>query len=165
MSKAKTAVVPTTTALVPLTPEQALQEIPHLFDLIPDVTEDPTPRMAAAILNADDPEDWEAIFAGKSIKDSAGKKVRVVALRRAPSDYEGAIKQYLIAETIDLATGEADIMTISSVMSMLQLLVANQRGWLPLDVEVVRKAKATKRGFFPIHLKALAPAQRVNPQA
>jgi hypothetical protein len=53
-------------------------------------------------------------------------------------------------------------MTISSVMSMLQLLVANQRGWLPLDVEVVRKKKATKRGFFPIHLKALAPAKQVS---
>jgi hypothetical protein len=162
MSKATKVITPTNSALVPLTPEQALAEIPQLFDLVPDVTEDPTPRMAAAILNADDPEDWEAIFSGKSIKDSVGAKVRVVAIRKSASDFEGPIKQFLIAETVNVETGESDVMTISSVMSMLQLLVANQRGWLPLDVEVVRKKKATKRGFFPIHLKALAPAKQVS---
>jgi hypothetical protein len=162
MTKRDTAITPTSTALVPLSPEQALAEIPGLLAAIPDVTDDPTPRMAAAILAADDPEDWEAAFSGRSIKDSAGKKVRIVALRKAPSQFKGVIDQFLIAEIVDLESGESDVMTISSVMSVLQLLVAHDRGWLPLDVEVVRKKKATKRGFFPIHLKALAPAKQVS---
>jgi hypothetical protein len=158
VSKKKTALTPSRTALVPLDYEQALAAVPALFDAIADVDDDPTPRMAAAILKADDPGDWEAVFSGKSIKDSAGKKVRVIALRKAPSNFKGPIAQFLIAEVVDLETGEADVMTISSTMSVLQLLVAHQRGWLPLDVEVVRKASPTKRGFYPIHLRALAPA-------
>jgi hypothetical protein len=162
MSKSKTAIAPKADALAPLTPEQALAEIPSLLAAIPDVTDDPTPRMAAAILAADDPEDWEAAFSGRSIKDSAGKKVRIVALRKAPSQFKGVIDQFLIAEIVDLETGESDVMTISSVMSVLQLLVAHDRGWLPLDVEVVRKATPTRRGFHPIHLKALAKAQQVT---
>lgn len=160
MSKKKAIAVRSTTALAPLTYDQALAAVPALFDAIADVDDDPTPRMAAAILNADDPGDWEAVFSGKSIKDSAGKRVRVTALRKAPSSYEGPIRQFLIAEIVDLETGEADVMTISSIMSVLQLLVAHQRGWLPLDVEVVRKGKPTKRGFFPIHLRALESPTR-----
>lgn len=161
MAKKPDTITPATTALAPLSPEQALAEIPNLLAAIPDVTEDPTPRMAAAILTADDPEDWESVFAGRSIKDSAGKKVRIVALRKAPSQFKGVIDQFLIAEIVDLDSGEADVMTISSVMSVLQLLVAHDKGWLPLDVEVVRKATPTRRGFHPIHLRALSAAKQV----
>jgi hypothetical protein len=159
MPKATRSITPSSSALVPVSPTEALQQAQALIEDIADVTDDPTPRMAAAILNADDPEDWEAIFTGKSIKDSAGARVRFVALRKAPSSFEGAVPWYLIAEIVNLDTGESDVMTISSVMTMLQLVTAQHRGWLPLDAEVVRKAKATKRGFFPIHLKAItAPA-------
>jgi hypothetical protein len=156
MPKATKATPTKTTTALALSPEAALAEIPALFDAIPDVSDDPTPRMAAAILNADDPDDWESVFSGRSIKDSAGKKVRVVALRKLPSSYEGIVKQYLVAEIIDLETGEHDVMTVSSVISMLQLLKAHKEGWLPLDVEVKRKEKPTARGFYPIHLKVLS---------
>jgi hypothetical protein len=155
MAKKTDAITPPTTALVPVSPTEALQRAQALIEDIADVTDDPTPRMAAAILNADDPEDWEAIFKGRSIKDSAGVKVRVTALRKAPSQFEGAVPWFLIADVTNLETGESDVMTISSVMSMLQLVVAHERGWLPLDVEVVRKATPTRRGFHPIHLKAI----------
>jgi hypothetical protein len=162
MTKPATAITPKVDALAPLTPEQALAQVPELLAAIPDVTEDPTPRMAAAILTADDPEDWESVFKGRSIKDSAGKQVRILAIRKAPSQFKGVIDQFLIAEIIDLETGEADVMTVSSVMSVLQLLVAHNRGWLPLDVEVMRKATPTRRGFHPIHLKALSKVQQVG---
>lgn len=160
MAKSKSAVVPTQTALVPVSPTEALIQARSLIEDIADVVDDPTPRMAAAILNAEDPEDWEAIFTGKSIKDSAGAKVRFVSLRKAPSDFEGPVPYFLIAEIINLETGESDVLTISSVMSMLQLVAAYHRGWLPLDAEVVRKDRPTKRGFHPIHLKALTPPKR-----
>jgi hypothetical protein len=162
MSKKSEAITPTTTALVPVSPTEALLQARSLIEDIPDVTDDPTPRMAAAILNAEDPEDWEAIFKGRSIKDSAGAKVRFVALRKAPSAFEGPIPYFLIADVINLDTGEADILTISSVMSMLQLVTANERGWLPLDAEVVRKATPTRRGFHPIHLKAITPPKPIS---
>ena len=157
MAKKSTDLTPTTQALVPVSPTEALTQARSLIEAIADVVDDPTPRMAAAILNAEDPEDWEAVFSGKSIKDSAGARVRITALRKAPSAFEGPVPYFLIAEITNLDTGETDVMTISSVMSMLQLVVAHDRGWLPLDVEVIRKDKPTRRGFHPIHLKAIRP--------
>jgi len=160
MAKDKLAKTQPTSSLVPVSPTEALVQARTLIEAIGDVTDDPTPRMAAAILNADDPEDWESVFSGKSIKDSAGARVRITALRKSPSTYEGPVPYFLIAEIVNLDTGEADVMTISSIMSMLQLVVAHDRGWLPLDVEVVRKDKPTRRGFHPIHLKAISAPPR-----
>jgi hypothetical protein len=165
MTKKPDAITPTSTDLVPVSPTEALQRAQALIEDIADVVDDPTPRMAAAILNADDPEDWESIFKGRSIKDSAGAKVRIVALRKAPSQFEGSIPYFLIAEIVNLETGESDVMTISSVMSMLQLVVAHDRGWLPLDVEVVRKTTPTRRGFHPIHLKAITAPKPISAAA
>src|SRR5690349_2837070 len=105
MAKKTTAMTPVKTDLVPVSPTEALQRAQALIEDIADVTDDPTPRMAAAILNADDPEDWEAIFKGRSIKDSAGVKVRVTALRKAPSQFEGAVPWFLIADVTNLETG------------------------------------------------------------
>jgi hypothetical protein len=156
VSKKTDEMVTQSSALVPVNPNEALTQARALIEAIADVTEDPTPHMAAAILNADDPEDWESIFKGRSIKDSAGVRVRITALRKAPSQFEGPVPYFLIADVVNLETGESDVMTISSVMSMLQLVTAHQRGWLPLDVEVVRKDKPTRRGFHPIHLKAIS---------
>jgi hypothetical protein len=161
MPKRDTSLTPATTALVSVSPTEALTQARSMIEAIPEVTDDPTDRMAAAILNADDPEDWEGIFKGKSIKDSAGAKIRITALRRGDSNYKGAVPYFLIADFSNLDTGEQDVMTISSVMSMLQLITAYHRGWLPLDAEVIRKATPTKRGFFPIHLKAITTPKPV----
>lgn len=136
-----------------ITPDKALEHAGALFDLVPDVTEEPTPRMLAMILNADTPEQINKVFESRSIKQSAGKVARFNAIRKAPSDFPEGPRFYLIADVTWKDTGEQDVLTISSLMSMIELLAAQQRGWFPLTAEVVQKDRKTRRGFYPIHLK------------
>lgn len=139
-----------------VTVDNALERAGELFDLIPDIEDDPTPRMMAAILNADDPSDINRIFESRAIKAAAGRTARFDALRKAPSDFaDTGPAFYLVADVTWKDTGEQDVLTISSQMSMLELLVAQQKGWLPLTAEVVQKERKTKRGFHPIHLRIL----------
>ena len=162
MPKNARATAPKSDALANRGADIDLAEVNSIMDLVPDVDEDPTPRMAAAIMAAGDPEDWASVFEGQSIKDNAGKKIRVTAIRKAPSSYDGPIKQFLVADVIYLDSGEAGVLSISSVISMIQLLVAHQRQWLPLDFEIVQKDKPTRKGFFPIHLKVLPRPKTVR---
>lgn len=122
----------------------------------PTVEDDPTEAMLALVLNAQSPAEWNAIFQSESLKDYAGRQVRLNAYRTAKSDFEGGLDHYLILDATDLKTGERIVLTCSSVMSIAQVLNAQARGAWPIDVEIVQKDKPTKAGFRPIHLKYLS---------
>lgn len=139
-----------------------VKQVTDLLDAVPTVDDDPTPKMAEAILTAQDPSDWASVFEGKSIKENAGAKVRFHAIRKLPSSFDGLVPSYLVADITNLDTGEVDVMSVSSTMSILQLLVAHQRGWFPLDAEIVKKERPTARGFHPIHLKAIERPKQVK---
>lgn len=147
-----------TTTLQPIdfglvTPDTALELAGSLFELVPDVSDDPTPRMMAAILNAPDPKAINHIFESRSIKASAGRTARFNAIRKAPSDFTTGPKFYLIADVAWADNGESDVLTISSLMSIVELLQAQRLGWFPLTATVVQKDRKTSNGFFPIHLR------------
>lgn len=149
----------TETAIVPASSKLDLQQVNSILDTVPDLDDDPTPRMAAAILAAADPLDWNSVFESKSIKKSARQLVRFESIRKAPSSFQGGIPYYLVADVTYLETGETGVMSVSSMMAVIQLLAAHVNGWLPVECEVVQKDKATKNGFYPIHLRALTPKE------
>jgi len=147
--------------------ETQVAKINAFLATTPTVEEDPTESMLALVLNATSPSEWGAIFQSESLKDYAGRQVRLNAYRTAKSDFEGGLEHYLILDATDLKTGERIVLTCSSVMSIAQVLNAQARGVWPIDVEIVQKDKPTKAGFRPIHLRYLKPgtAPLGDPQA
>lgn len=147
-----------TTDLATVEPRSALAVAREILDTIPQATEDPTERMAQFILSQP-PEKWDELWAGlPNVKESAGEVVTVHAIRALESDFEGPLGVYLICDVTWRSTGEKGLLSCSSQMAMLQLITLYKRGAFPATVEIVKKEKATKRGFHPIHLRYI-----VNP--
>jgi hypothetical protein len=142
-----------TTELATTVTDSPLAVLKQAIQTIPWADTDPTERMTKYILN-EPPEKWEELWAGlPSIRDMAGKRVVIHALRIRESDFEGPLGVYLICDVTFLPSGEKGLMSISSQMSIVQLVRLYQLGKLPATVEVVQKEKKTKRGFNPIHLR------------
>lgn len=150
-----TTPAPAETALAVVTPSTAIEAIRTALANITIADEDPTPRMAAFILNHP-PEEWEELWAKlPNVRDNAGRKVRIHSLRVRESDFEGPFGLYLIADVTWLDSGEDDLLSCSSQMSIVQLVKLYMDGKLPATVEIVAKDKPTKKGFRPIHLRYL----------
>jgi hypothetical protein len=131
----------------------ALEAVKAVLELIPQADEDPTERMTAFILSQP-VEKWEELWAGlPSIKDYVGQTITVHDMRARESDFEGPLGLYLILDATVDKTGEKELISCSSQMSMVQLVTLRRRGQLPAKVEVVQKDKPTKAGFRPIHLR------------
>jgi hypothetical protein len=154
-----TASSPTEQALATTIEPSALDVLKQAIQTIPWVDTDPTERMTEFILN-EPPEKWDELFAGlPSIRDLAGTRVVIHALRIRESDFEGPLGVYFIADVTFLPSGEKGLMSISSQMSIVQLTRLYTLGRLPATVEIIQKEKPTKRGFHPIHLRYIDSTQ------
>jgi hypothetical protein len=146
-------------ALVPTDASASLALIQDIIATIPQADEDPTERMAAFILTQP-AERWDELWAGlPSIRDYAGKRLAIHAIRARESDFEGPLGIYFILDATDLQTGAHELVSCSSQMSMIQLLALHRDKRFPVTVEVVQKEKKTARGFHPIHLRYLSPTE------
>lgn len=158
MPSKPTTTVPAEDALATTQQTNPLDLVKEIIDSIPSADEDPTPRMAEFILSQP-PERWEELWAGlDNVKDNAGKTVTVHAIRVRPSDFESDLKVYLICDVTWHDSGERGLLSCSSQMAMLQLLRLHAESRLPAAVEIVKKEKATRRGFHPIHLRYIVNA-------
>lgn len=157
MSKSK-ALAPKGGALAHLPGDTTLDKVNNFLGTKATVQDDPTETMLEAILTAANPADWEKVFTANHFKDSATQRWRIHTYRTADSQFEGDLKYFLVLDITDLATGERTVATCGSVMAIGQILNAEARGALPMDVEVVRKDKPTKAGFYPMRLRFLGSA-------
>jgi hypothetical protein len=136
-----------------------LDKINNYLALKPTVQDDPTDTMLSAILQASDPSEWEKVFTAKHFKDSDTQRWRIHAYRPAESTFGGELKWFLVLDITDLATGERTVATCGGQMGIAQVLNAEGRSKLPIDVEVVRKATPTKNGFHPMRFRYLNAGQ------
>lgn len=133
------------------------QKLNEFLANVPSYEEDPTETMLEAILSAQKPEEWDALFASKSFKDSDKATIQINAYRPSASQFNGGLRYFLVLDVTDLKTGERGVMTCGSVMAVAQVVNAERTVGLPIQVEVVRKPTPTKAGFHPMHLRYLRP--------
>lgn len=149
---------PALDALAKVEGSTTLERVNNFLSTVRTVEEDPTETMLAAILESEHPLDWERVFTSRSFKDSEAARIRINAYRPAESQFGGELKWFLVLDVTDLKSGERGVMTCGSVMSVAQIINAERRVGLPVDVEIVRKATPTKNGFHPFHLRYLGGA-------
>ena len=155
-TKIKSLAVRDNTAVVAL--QRALESIPSPED-------DPTERMLVYIAEAP-PEEWETLWSKlPNLKDNVGRRLRVDAIRAAPSDFDGRLSHYLICEGVWEETGERTLVSCSSEMCVAQLIRLYADGRLPARLEIVQKEKPTKAGFRPIHFRYLANQEQPAAEA
>ena len=139
--------------------ERNLALLEERLSQIPGVDEDPTERMLQLVDQVDDPTQWNAIWDKlPAIRDFEDRQLQLNDIRLRASDFEGS-DYYLLLDVTDLATGERQIISSSSVMCNLQAAKAFLSGWLPLKVEVRGPRKPSQAGFRPLHLHTLEPEE------
>lgn len=103
-------------------------------------TGDGADRVALAILSADTVdalnEPWDTV---KWRETLVGQHLRIESIRPMPSDFTEGYGFYLFVEGVNLTTGEPIAAGIGSAMIMMQLLKADDSGWLPLRCEILRQ--------------------------
>ena len=136
-----------------------VEKVNHFLSLAPTVEDDPTEVMLQKVLESPDPRFWKDIFDAESVRERKGEEFRINAYRVRPSDFKGSLKHYMVLDVTDLNTGERGVLTCSSLMSIAQVINAEARVNLPIDVRIVEKDRDTKNGFRPIHLEYIGKSE------
>lgn len=145
----------TGTEVVPaaiLTPDLA-RRFADMAMMVPSETGDATENILAAILNADSWEGLSAPWDTTDVESIAGRVLRIDSVIRRPSDFRDGLNLFLVVHYVDVTTGEASVLTTSSVSVVAQLVRAYAAGWLPIYAEFVIAERPTEAGYRPHHLK------------
>lgn len=109
--------------------------------------------MIAQILDAPTIEDVMNPQSAEGVRDNLDRPFRVERFAFSSSEYEEGSPWFMIIFGKFLDSGDDVVFTTGGIRIMAQLMRAMELGALPVEV-IARKAKrATRRGFFPLHLE------------
>lgn len=140
----------------------------ELLMAVPDPPDDATARIVGQILEAQSVEELDRPWDAEGMRDLRDTVVRVNSVHKMPSDYRKGLGTYLVCNCTDPASGEQFVLTTGSVSIVAQLVRAHALGGLPLEVVPKMAEKASKNGYFPMHLELVRRGRRVRaaiPQA
>lgn|SRR5487761_62857 len=147
-------------APVAVIPPPTLATINELAQSIPWVesgAEDAELRIAEQVLAAGSAAELGSPWEARKFEALLDVPVRVVAMRRAESDYQSGPGWYLILDVIELETGEKVTVTTGALAVMVQLVKAQAAGWMPLLCTLRQSLKPSKLGYRPQHLEVQGP--------
>ena len=150
----------TTAQEAELTPAQEATGImrPDLAELyasalaaIPEAGNEGWEGILATIARAERPEDLDAAWRSSGGRDFVGRPIEVRSLRRLPSDFGEGLPFFLVADSVDLETGELLAITTGAVGVVGAWAIAAVRGWLPIRGMIVQSERPTDAGYYPQH--------------
>jgi hypothetical protein len=110
-------------------------------------------RLIGAILGAGSQDELDRPWNERGLP--LGVYVRVDSLELARSDFQGGLPFYLIAQCVDVETGEQVAYTVGGTSAVCQLTAAFAKGLLPWTCKLVRAERASANGFYPEHLEGI----------
>lgn len=121
---------------------------------IPEAGGDGFDSLLAQIINAEDASDLDAPWRSDGLTAYLGQPLRIDALRRMASEYDGGLPFFLIVEAANLQTGERVTLTTGAVSVVAQLVKAWSLGAIPGWRVIPRQAdRPSSSGYFPQHLE------------
>jgi hypothetical protein len=115
---------------------------------VPSADEDAVFGIAQAILNATDVMGVDAPWFSAEYDKLLGVPIRITAIRKFPSDYEGGLGWFLVADITVIDTGEKLTVTVGGTLAILQLVKVWALNGLPWDC-IPRVASRSKPGRNP----------------
>jgi hypothetical protein len=131
---------------------------------IPTSGEDGLLAILEQIVAADDPEAIDAAWNTAGFGEWLGYALRISNPRKAASKLAGGLGWFLIVDAVVHSTGEKITLTTSSTAIMAQILLAEAKGFLPMDFTPLEKEEPTENGFYPQHLKVWKNHMPVAPE-
>lgn len=88
-------------------------------------------------------------------KALVGKPLRITDCRVMQSSFDGGMGVYLIAEAIDMDTGELIVINTGATKIVGQLIRIKQQGWFPVEVTVKEVGRAKEGQDRALQLASL----------
>jgi hypothetical protein len=129
----------------------------HLLAAVPVDDESGSQRIIEQLLAGDTVMDLNRPWDATSGKTLAGKLLRIDSIRQMPSQFEGGLRAFLVAEGRDMAGDKPVVMTTSALSVVVQLARCQAEGWLPAWCSVEIADKPTDKGYYPYHLRFVPP--------
>lgn len=108
------------------------------------------------LLQADDVDALNAPWDTDDTESLVGYRLKIESLTRRPSDYAGGLGMYLVAQGVNLGTGEPFTWTTGSVSIVAQLARCWHLDRFPVIAELVIGDPSPTTGRRPQHLKIVA---------
>lgn len=141
------------------------QYLTKILMSMPEPTEGDDLGILVQLINATEVDDLDSPWSSAGMKKFVDHVIEVESIKRMESTKGGKLGWYLLAEGRIVESGEYRAFSTSSVAIMTQLLVAYERGMLPLEVYVRIARTPTKRGFYPMHLEIYRGGDLYDPPA
>ncbi len=77
-------------------------------------------------------------------------------VRYAKLEYAAGLPFYLVADTVDMRTGEAKEYTVGATVPVATFTRATFLGHLPMIVRLYESEKPTKSGYKPVNVEVLS---------
>lgn len=135
------------------TPDSINSYLTAILERVPDSGEGDISGILAQIINSDGLEDLDSPWQSAGMGRYNNHALEIRSIKRMESAYPDGLGWYLLCEGTVMATGEYKAFSTSSAGVMAQLLVAWDRGYMPLKVYVRIATKPTKKGYYPLHLE------------
>lgn len=135
------------------TPDSINEYLSRIVEKLPDQDEGDAYGILAQIINSEGLDDLDSPWQSAGMKQYDGYAVEIRSIKKMPSDIPGGLDWYLLCEGVVLETGEYKAFSTSASAVLAQLLVAWDRDYFPYQCYIRIAKKATKKGFFPMHLE------------
>lgn len=131
----------------------------------PEVVDDPeqiSREILMQLLGAKSDEELTNFGNATGWRELENQPVFLDGFRWRPSEYEEGAPVYVIVNAIHAETGEVLILTTGSGNVLAQLSNLARRGQLPSPTawRIVKAAKQTANGYYPLHLEKVPEAAR-----
>lgn len=120
---------------------------------IPDAGADGAAALIDRLLEAESMEDFNGIWETDGLRDMIGQQIRVLAVRKSPSDFTSGLPYFLVLTIADGDTGEQRVITTGATAPVLTLGKLAARGMLPADIVPSLAKKRPGMEGAPINLR------------
>lgn len=135
-----------------------------VIERLPDPESGDMTGILSQIINSETFSDLDSPWQSAGMDKFRDHAITLKSIKRMESDLPGGLGWYLLCEGTVLETGEYQAFSTSSVSIMAQLLVAWDRSMFPLTVYIRRAKKASRNGFYPMHLEVYRQGAYYDPQ-
>lgn len=136
--------------------DDVLRRFADMARVLPIAEEDASMSIVSQILNASTVEELDAPWKDTDGEALIGVTFEAQTVTVHTSDFTEGLGVFLRVEGVRLDNREAISFSTGSVSTVAQLVRAYTLNAYPFVAQIVKAERATKRGYFPLHLKIVA---------
>lgn len=137
-------------------PEALMRQFSELAMMLPETESDGGASIIQAVLNTVDVQGLDNPWDAKEPEKLCGEWLIITEASRSISTYAEGLGVFLVVTAVREDSGEEIVFTTGSMAVVAQIVRAYTIGAIPLRAKMLMAERASKKGYFPMHLEIAA---------